>query len=243
MHRPFTFINVAATADGKIDTFERRGAAISSAVDKQAVDRLRASAQAIMVGARTLHDEDPRLTVRSEELRQLRERHNQPPNPMKVAVASRLHLRRDCRFLTEGPSQVVLFTTRQTEQEQLDMLRELRADVHVMDGERVDLARALDTLKGRGVDNLMVEGGATLNFALLEAGLVDQVRVYVAPLIFGGETAPTLAGGLGLPRERAIQLELVLSEAQEGGGVLLHYNVVRRNEEGTVHPAEGGLHG
>ena len=65
MNRPFVFINVAMTADGKIDTFQRRGAAISSAGDKERVDQLRAEADAVLVGGRTLLDEDPRLTVKS----------------------------------------------------------------------------------------------------------------------------------------------------------------------------------
>ncbi len=70
MNRPFVFINVAMTADGKIDTFRRTGAAISSARDKERVDRLRAEADAIMVGGRTLLDEDPKLTVKSEDAAQ-----------------------------------------------------------------------------------------------------------------------------------------------------------------------------
>ncbi len=60
MNCPFVFINVAMTADGKIDTFQRKGAAISSARDKERVDRLRADADAVMVGGRTLLDEDPK---------------------------------------------------------------------------------------------------------------------------------------------------------------------------------------
>ena len=69
MQRPHIHINVAATADGKIDTFERHGAAISSPRDKERVDQLRADSDAVMVGGRTLHDEDPRLTVKSDSLR------------------------------------------------------------------------------------------------------------------------------------------------------------------------------
>ncbi len=226
MNRPYTFINVAATADGKIDTIERRGAAISSDRDKRRVDELRASADAVMVGGRTLHDEDPRLTVKSEALRQARVERGLPPNPAKVGVAKRLQLKRDCRFLTEGPSRIILFTTRQTGAEQLDMLRSLATQVHVMDGEQVDLVRAVEMLKEEGIERLMVEGGATLNFAMLSLGLVDELSVYVAPLVFGGESAPTLAGGLGLTRERAIALELLSPEAWEDGGVVVRYRVV-----------------
>jgi 2,5-diamino-6-(ribosylamino)-4(3H)-pyrimidinone 5'-phosphate reductase len=225
MPRPYIVLNVAMTADGKIDTFERRGAAISSARDKQRVDELRASVDAVMVGGRTLHDEDPRLTVKSEALRLARQQRGLPANPAKVGVASRLTLNPDCRFLAEGPSRIILFTTSRTEPEQLTMLRSLGAQVHVMEGERVDLARAVELLKAEGVERLMVEGGATLNFAMLSAGLVDELSVYVAPMLFGGESAPTLAGGPGLPRERAIALELMSSEAWEDGGVLLRYRV------------------
>ena len=225
MSRPYVVLNVAATADGKIDTFERRGAAISSARDKQRVDEMRASVDAVMVGGRTLQDEDPRLTIKSEALRLARQQRGLPPNPAKVGVASRLTLRSGCRFLSEGPSRIILLTTPRTEPEQLDMLRSLGAQVHVLDGERVDLVRALAILKEDGIERLMVEGGASLNFALLSRGLVDELSVYVAPLVFGGESAPTLAGGLGLPRERAVELELLSSEAWEEGGVLLKYRV------------------
>ena len=67
--RPYVLINVAATVDGKIDSVERRGAALSSERDRAHVDGLRASVDAVMVGGRTLLQEDPRLTVRSAELR------------------------------------------------------------------------------------------------------------------------------------------------------------------------------
>ncbi|MCA2002338.1 MAG: dihydrofolate reductase family protein, partial [Chloroflexi bacterium] len=86
--RPYTFINVAMTADGKIDTFERKGAAISSKWDKERVDALRASADAILVGGKTLLEEQPKLTVKSEARREERVRRGLPPHPMKVGVAT-----------------------------------------------------------------------------------------------------------------------------------------------------------
>lgn len=226
MNRPFVLLNVAATADGKIDTFERRGAAISSPRDRQRVDELRAGADAVMVGGRTLHDEDPRLTVKSEALRAARQQRGLPPNPAKVAVASRLDLKTDCRFLAEGPARILLFTTPYTLPGQLDMLRSLGAQVYVRAGEQVDLSFALETLKQEGIDRLMVEGGATLNAALLQLGLVDELAVYVAPLIFAGVSAPTLAGGAGFTREQALALSLLRSEQWDDGGVLLHYRVL-----------------
>lgn len=223
MNRPFVFINVAMTADGKIDTFRRTGAAISSAHDKKRVDRLRADADAVMVGGRTLLDEDPRLTVKSETLRQERLARGLSPHPIKVGVVSEANLRPDSQFLTAGPAKIVIFTTRRTSKYHASLLESFGVDVYVHDSEKVNLPRALQTLKQIGVDRLMVEGGATLNFELLRLGLVDEVTAYVAPMIFGGANAPTMAAGPGLERNEAIPLKLVSAETWEDGGVLLKY--------------------
>jgi len=80
-------------------------------------------------------------------------------------------------------------------------------------------------LKELGINRLMVEGGATLNFELLRLALVDEVNVYVAPILFGGESAPTLAGGSGLVRSEALPMKLVDTEIWENGGVLLKYKI------------------
>jgi 2,5-diamino-6-(ribosylamino)-4(3H)-pyrimidinone 5'-phosphate reductase len=228
MGRPFVTINVAATADGKIDTFERRGAVISSARDKQRVDKLRAEADAVMVGGHTLHDEDPKLTVQSESLRAERLARGLSANPAKVGVSSRLHLKVDSDFLNVGAARIFLFTTSQTDEAQLIMLRSCGAEIFIHEGERVNLISMLETLKKRGIHRLMVEGGATLNFELMRLNLVDELTIYVAPMIFGGEKAPTIAAGSGLVRSDAIPLKLVESQAWDDGGVLLRYRFERK---------------
>jgi 2,5-diamino-6-(ribosylamino)-4(3H)-pyrimidinone 5'-phosphate reductase len=226
--RPFVFINVAASADGKIDTYRRAGATISSARDKERVDRLRAESDAVMVGGRTLHDEDPNLTVKSASLRGERRARGLSDNPVKVGVATRLRLDPQSRFLTSGPATAMLFTTSQTPLVELDKLRAAGAVVHVVGAQRVDLPATLATLKKAGVGRLMVEGGATLNFEILRLGLVDEVRLFVAPRIFGGETSPTLAGGAGFEAETAPSLDLLECEAWDDGGVVFRYRVRHR---------------
>ncbi len=227
MDRPYVHINVAATADGKIDTFERHGATISSARDKERVDKLRAESDAVMVGGRTLHDEDPKLTVKSEALRTARLARGLSANPAKVGVASRLDLKPDSNFLTAGPARTILFTTAQTDESQLTMLRSRGAEVFVHQEKRVNLNSVLATLKDIGINRLMVEGGATLNFELLRLGLVDELAIFVAPMIFGGEKAPTTATGSGLVRSEAIPLKLVNVEQWADGGVVLQYKLER----------------
>jgi 2,5-diamino-6-(ribosylamino)-4(3H)-pyrimidinone 5'-phosphate reductase len=227
MNRPFVFINVAMTADGKIDTVERKGAAISSPRDKERVDRLRADADAIMVGGRTLLDEDPKLTVKSEALRAERVANGLSPNPIKVGIVTEANITADSQFLNAGPANIVIFTTQRTSKEHLALLKSRHVDVYVDNAEQVDLQSALAVLKEIGVERLMVEGGSTLNFELIRLGLVDEVIAYVAPMIFGGESAPTMAAGSGLKQSEAIPLKLIQSETWEDGGVLLRYHVVR----------------
>ena len=228
MNRPFVFINVAMTADGKIDTFQRKGSAISSTLDKERVDQLRAGADAVMVGGRTLLDEDPRLTVRSQALRAERVASGLSPHPIKVGIVTQANIKADSQFLNAGPADIVIFTTRRTSKRYLSLLTSRHVDVYVDEAEKVDLQRALATLKDLGIERLMVEGGGTLNFELLRLGLVDEVTAYIAPLIFGGASAPTMAAGSGLARGAAIPLMLVDVEHWEDGGVLLKYHFERK---------------
>lgn len=227
MNYPFTFINVAMTADGKIDTRERRGAMISSPLDKQRVDKLRASADAIMVGGHTVLGDDPKLTVRSQSLQNERIKKGLLPHPTKVAIVTNATIRPDAQFLTAGPSRIIIFTTHKTAQKQLDVLKKLGVEIFVHDGTQVDLQKALQTLYGLGIKRLLVEGGATLNFELIRQDLVDEIYTFIAPLIFGGKDAPTLAAGAGLERENAIHVKL-LNVEKFADGILARYQVEKK---------------
>ena len=223
MNRPYTFINVAMTADGKIDTFERRGAAISSQRDKRRVDELRASADAVLVGGRTLLDEQPKLTVKSEALREMRIKQRRSPNPIKVGVVTVADILKESDFIQTGDTRLVIFTTSQTSISKLAELRALGVEVFVDDAPRVDLNKMMLTLKKLGVERVMVEGGGTINFELIQQGLVDELQIYVSPMIFGGANSPTPADGVGIPREKAMGMKLVDVERWEDGGVILKY--------------------
>lgn len=226
---------MAMTADGKIDTVARRGARISGAADTLRVDRLRADSDAVMVGGRTLLAEDPRLTVRDESLREARERQGRPAQPTKVAITSRIGvpgemdaLPTDSRFLHDGRGKVIVCTSGRTDAAAIAWLEQEGADVVVQGDDRVDLTAALAALAARGIEQLMVEGGSTLVAALLDADLVDELQVAIAPLLFGGSTAPTAVGGPGWSRDNAISLATLGSSTSPDGDVVLHYRVLGR---------------
>jgi riboflavin-specific deaminase-like protein len=217
--RPYVLINVAASVDGKIDTVERRGAAISSAADRERVDALRAGVDAVMVGGRTLLEEDPRLTVKSAALRAERVSRGESEQPTKVGVLSRPELLRpNARFLTDGPARITLFCPESggCTQPGVELFR--------MGNRRVDLTAAMHKLAELGIHRVLVEGGGTLNFELLRLGLVDEVQVFIAPTIFGGASAPTLADG---PGGLALRLSRADVQTWPDGGVLLRYMVLQ----------------
>ena len=206
MNRPYIFINIATSADGKIDTFERKGSAISSKRDKERVDQLRADADAVLVGGKTLLGELPKLTVKSEALRETRVKRGVTPNPIKVGVVTSADIPLDSDFIKAGPARAVIFTTSRTSISQLETLRANGVEVFVDDAPRVNLGKMMETLGELGVKRLMVEGGGTINFELLRLGLVDELMIYIAPMIFGGDNAPTLASGFGLVRLSLIHI-------------------------------------
>lgn len=224
-HRPYVFINTATSADGKIDTFERKGSAISSKRDKERVDQLRADADAVLVGGKTLLGELPKLTVKSEALREGRVKRGMTPNPIKVGVVTSADIPLDSDFIKAGHARAVIFTTSRTSISQLETLRANGVEVFVDDAPRVNLGKMMETLGELGVKRLMVEGGGTINFELLRLGLVDELMIYIAPMIFGGDNAPTLASGFGLVRNDAIAMKLKNVETHEDGGILLTYKL------------------
>jgi len=224
---------MAMTADGKIDTVERLGARISGPADTARVDRLRADSDAIMVGGNTLLAEDPRLTVRDTALIDGRTKAGRPTQPMKVGVISVVApdaIAADGAFLHEGQGHVLVCTSERTSTDAIAALEAEGAQVLVAGSERADLAVVLATLSDLGVERLMVEGGSTLVAALLADGLVDELQLAIAPLLFGGATAPTPVGGDGWLHDDALGLELTDTSRSADGDVVVCYRVLGRDQ-------------
>ncbi len=191
--RPFVFINSAMSADGKISTTLRKQVRISGPDDLKRVDTLRARSDAVMVGIGTIIADDPKLTIKSEALKATRAQQGKPANPLRVVVDSNARTPLNASVIG---THTLIAVSQKAPPHAVNALSK-KAEVFQAGKPVVDLVALLSELKQRGVNSLMVEGGARLNFALLELGLVDGLYTYVGNIVIGGDKAPTLADGVG----------------------------------------------
>ncbi|MGB9371007.1 MAG: 2,5-diamino-6-(ribosylamino)-4(3H)-pyrimidinone 5'-phosphate reductase [Halobacteriota archaeon] len=218
--RPYVFINSAMSADGKISTVARKQVRISGEDDLRRVDALKADVDAVMVGVGTVLADDPKLTIKSIALKRTRVDQGRTESPLRVVVDSSARTPPTAAVLG---SNALIATSRQAPRHRVEEL-ETRAEILVVGERKVDLAALLGRLKDRGVESLLVEGGATLNFALLSLGLVDEIYTYVGNIIIGGSAAPTLVDGEGLTNDF---IKLNLQEVRQiGDGVLIKWRVL-----------------
>ena len=223
MDRPFVFINSAMSADGKLSTKERKQVRISGKLDFERVDELRARADAVMVGIGTVLSDDPSLTVKSPERRAARKAAGKNENPVRIIVDSSARTPLDSDIFKKGDGLRIIAVSTSAPEEKIEKLEE-KALVIKTGTFKVDLIELAAKLKEMGINTLMVEGGATLNWGMLSAGLVDEVYTFVGNLIIGGKTAPTFTDGEGFSEAELLKLELSSAETIEDG-VLIKWKV------------------
>ncbi|HEY9205942.1 MAG TPA: 2,5-diamino-6-(ribosylamino)-4(3H)-pyrimidinone 5'-phosphate reductase [Candidatus Methanoperedens sp.] len=214
-NRPFVFINAAMSADGKIATIERKQTRISGSPDFDRVDELRATSDAVMVGIGTMLSDNPSLTVKSQERREKRRAKGLDENPVRIVVDSRARTPVDADIFRKGEGKRIIAVSKSAPKEKVKELSEL-AGIIVAGMENVDLEKLLSELKNRGINRVMVEGGATLNWGLISKGLVDEVYTFIGNIIIGGGTAPTLVDGEGFGN-KICRLMLISSEMVDNG--------------------------
>lgn len=216
MDRPFTFINSAMSADGKISTWQRKQVRISGAIDFDRVDQLRATSDAVMVGIGTVLADDPSLTVKSVQRRAERKEKGLEENPIRVVIDSQARIPIDADLFKKGKGQRVVVVSSSAPFEKVEALRE-KAIVIISGDTKIDLPDAMEQLYRLGIKRLMVEGGATLNWGMLSNCLVDQIYTFVGNIIIGGQMAPTLVDGEGFTDTNPLPLELISAEKLEKG--------------------------
>lgn len=202
---PFVTLKSATTLDGKIASKTGDSKWISGESSRAYVHMLRHRHQAIMVGVDTVIADDPLLTARLE---------TPALQPVRLVVDSRLRIPLDARVVQDTAAKTVVLTTNQASIEQMLRLNALGVEVvKCGDGPQVDLRKALAVLTEREIGSVLLEGGGKLNGAMLAAGLVDKIVLFLAPKIVGGTDAPGAFAMAGFEKmSEAIALERVSVE-------------------------------
>ncbi|MFE6862020.1 RibD family protein [Nocardia sp. NPDC057668] len=195
--------------DGYIDDTIPERLYLSNDRDFDGVDQLRAESDAILIGAETVRRDDPRLWLRSRERRDSRVAEGKPANLLKVTVTRSGNISPDARMFhhhVEAGRPIVYTTADGAAKigESLDGV----ADVLEIGGEDF-WGALLDDLEKRGVRQLIVEGGTQIHTAFLEAGLADELRYAVAPLLIGQGVAPRFVNPAEFPGGSRRRLEFV----------------------------------
>jgi 5-amino-6-(5-phosphoribosylamino)uracil reductase len=218
MPHPYVLLSAAVSLDGFLDDTGPERLLLSGPADFDRVDEVRASSDAILVGAGTLRADNPRLLVNSAERRAARVAAGRPEYPLKVTVSGSGDLDPAAQFWHTGGEKVVC-TTDKGAGKAAGLLHGLGVEV-VSTGPELDWRVLLEHLHDvRGVRRLMVEGGGRVHTQLMREGLADELQLAVAPLFVGEADAPRLFGPGAYPPGR---MRLVETRAV-GDVVLLRY--------------------
>lgn len=221
--RPYVILNAAMTLDGKIAT-ETGSSNISGKEDLKRVHELRKECGAIMVGIGTVIADDPRLTVHKINA-------SPEDNPVRVVVDSKIRTPADARITNNDARTIIAganeFKDDFKSSEKYEIFKKKGVDVFFTGDKQVDLKSLMSYLHAQGIEKLMLEGGSTLNFSMIKSGLIDEIRICVAPMIAGGVGAKTFFDGEGFKTmDEAVKLELTDSYTLDKD-LILTYKVLK----------------
>lgn len=203
--RPYVILNAAMTLDGKIAT-ATGSSNISGKKDLERVHEIRKDCDAIMVGIGTVIADDPRLTVHKIEAKP-------EDNPVRIVIDSKCKTPIDARITNEDAQTIIAGANEYKDEfiksNRYKTLKQRGVKFFFSGVERVDLKALMNYLHEEGIEKLMLEGGATLNFSMIKAGLIDEISICVAPMVVGGVNAKTFFDGEGFATmDEAVKLEL-----------------------------------
>ena len=198
---PFVWVNMAMTADGKIATANRAVSSFGSARDHEHLLELRATADAVMAGARTVDSAAINLGPGPARFRRQRLKNGLAEYNLRVIVSGSGSLDPGAEVFQHRFSPIIVLTTGRASQAKLRQLRAVADEVKVCGRQEINFREAFCWLRGKWeVQRLLCEGGGGLNDALFRAGLVDELHLTICPKVFGGRNAPTIVDGKGFQR-------------------------------------------
>jgi 5-amino-6-(5-phosphoribosylamino)uracil reductase len=234
--RPYTLLSAAVSIDGYLDGGPGHPLRLSSGADLDRVDALRSDCDAILVGARTVRNDNPRLLVRSAARRTARREYGRSPTPVKVTITRSGDLDPSACFFSTGREKLVYCASDAVSRTS----DRLGAAATVIDcGQPADLGWLSADLCERGVRRLLVEGGRTTHTQFLTHDLADELHLVVAPFFVGGGPATRFLGDGQFPWHPGRRAPLA-EVRQLDDVVLLRYALSARFDETQFGKAELG---
>jgi 5-amino-6-(5-phosphoribosylamino)uracil reductase len=222
---PYVTLSSATSLDGYLDSAEPPRLTLSNGADFDRVDEVRAQNDAILVGARTVRRDNPRLLLRSRDRQLQRQAAGLTHSPWKVTVTESGDIDPRAAFFATGDTLKLVYCP---SSEASRIRRQLGDRALVIGlGKGVAMADLVADLGGRGIRDLMVEGGATIHTQFLAADLVDELHLAVAPLFVGDSRAPRFVGDANFPWTGARRATLA-DVRQIDDVVLLRYALSER---------------
>ena len=220
-NRPYVLLSVAMSIDGLINDTTPDGLPLSNEADFDRVDQVRAECDAILIGAGTLRNDNPRMTIKNPERRAQRVAAGRPEHLAKILVTASGKIDPTFRWF-HTPGHRIIYTTDHTAPELRNLVGNLAEVVAV--GPDIDFEQLLDDLGSRGITKLMVEGGEQIHTTLTSHGLVDEIQLVIAPLLVG--TGPRFLDQTIYPWPTTTRMQL--DECRQiGDVVLLRYRIHR----------------
>jgi riboflavin-specific deaminase-like protein len=227
--RPFVFINVATTVDGKLAPENRKFVPFGSQSDLALLYELRARADAVLMGARTVDSAPGHYGPGPAKYRRLRLKRGLPEYNLRVIVSGRGTLDPRSDIFRHRFSPIIVLTSARASVRNLRRLRAVADDVEIFGDAELDFRAAFRWLEKKWrAKKILCEGGGELNMTLIRQNLVDEIYVTLCPLIFGGRGAPTLADGMGVSTVRQAPKLRLKSMRRMGQELFLVYGIQKR---------------
>ncbi|MBT9164658.1 MAG: Riboflavin biosynthesis protein RibD [candidate division WS2 bacterium] len=195
--KPFVTLKGAISLDGKVSTKTGESKWISNKKSRKISQRLRSLHDAILVGVDTVIKDNPLLTCRLDK---------KSKNPIRIILDSTLRIPLNSQVIKSAgtsTSPTIIVTTEQSTPEKIKTIEKEGVQVLVTKSNpdlRIDLENLLTILGEQKITSLLIEGGPTVNASALHAGIVDKLILFVAPIVIGGITTPSLVGGTGIKK-------------------------------------------
>ena len=197
------------SADGKIALPDRSQIRLSNKEDMERVNKLRKESDAILVGIGTVIEDNPRLIIKNNK--------DLSTNPVRIVLDTNGRTPKNSNVLDDKSRTIIAVGNH--------FAGEIPGNSEVIKcgDEKIDIELLMEKLYERGLKNILVEGGENVLWSFLNQNLFDEINIFVASLIVGGEKTPTVAGGSGFTN-KIDTLQLMLKEDEKiGNGILLKY--------------------